>query len=423
MSKFSVIWKETYKQQIKSIPFIVMVIAPIIMIGIVSLINGVINHEVKEAQVRKIGVVTTDLSVLEHLKNEAPTFEFEHLTQEQAIEQLSRDDIDGYLTLNRQVNGGIEAVLNKKATSRDTITTPISDVLTNLRVAEKSVELGIPLENVKLLNSVKVNISLVKLNESSLKDGKAISDAEQDAKDFLRQNIAMVSVVVVYIFLVMYGNVIGQEIATEKGTRIMEVVLSSTDAKTHFLGKITGVSLAILTQVGVYAILGIGYLVINWHNMSLSLTQIWELAGPMMIYTILFIILGCFLYIILSALLASTVSKIEDVQKALAPIILFDAIGFYIGLFAWQMPNNIVVKIASWFPLFTPMIMPFRVATDTISTLELWSAIVLMVIFSAFVFYISIQFYKSTVLVYSDRGILQVFRQSLRFMKSERKIK
>ena len=66
--------------------------------------------------------------------------------------------------------------------------------------------------------------------------------------------LAMGITILLFVFISSYSSIIAQEIASEKGTRIMEVILSSTKAQTHFYGKLTGVILVALTQIFIYGV-------------------------------------------------------------------------------------------------------------------------------------------------------------------------
>lgn len=421
--KFNVIWKETYRRNIKSAGVIVMMFFPIILMGIVSLVNGVISSQTQEASYRKIGVVTQDTGLVAYLQQQVPTFEYIVSDETTAKKQLSDDVTAGYLTLGYDNNQQLQVSYSRKTTSEDTNLSTLEQALSAYQLQKTATDMSLDAHQLSQLMTSKVAIRTYKLNAEKLENGEIVIDQDQDLKDLVRQGISYVAVIFLYIFLITYGSVIGQEIASEKGTRVMEVILSSTDAITHFKGKIVGISLVVLTQLMVYAVLGFGYyltfgkdLIATW----LSGIDIVGLAGSMLLYTAVFIIVGGLLYIILSATLGSIASRVEDVQKVLFPVILFNIIGLYVGMFALAMPNNIVVKIASWFPLLTPFVMPFRVATDTVNTAELWGAITLTLLFAVLVYKVGAGFYKSNVLIYSDKGPLQVLKQSWALLREEK---
>src|SRR5699024_5147747 len=128
--------------------------------------------------------------------------------------------------------------------------------------------------------------------------------------------VTNVSAIILFIFVVTYSSIIAQEIASEKGTRIMEVILSSTKAQTHFYGKLTGVLLVALTQLLIYGLMIIfGYQ--KFKDMDivkqfLGDASLESLFGPFLIFSAIFVILGILLYAVLAALCGSLVNKAED---------------------------------------------------------------------------------------------------------------
>ena len=96
-------------------------------------------------------------------------------------------------------------------------------------------------------------------------------------------------------------------------------------------------------------------------------------------------------------------------------------IGFYGGLFAFASPNQLIVKIGSQIPLFTPFIMPFRVASETVSTAGIVISIIVMVVFTVLCTLLSLVMYRSNVLVYSDAGMMKTMKTSFSILKNERK--
>ena len=130
--------------------------------------------------------------------------------------------------------------------------------------------------------------------------------------------------------------------------------------------------------------------------------------------------MGVLIYASLAGFLGSLVSKVEEVNKTITPITLFAVAGLYTGMFAMQSPNNIVVKVMSYIPLTTPFVMPFRISTETVAQNELIIAIIISVIFSIVCFWIATIFYRSNVLTYSDKGVINTLKRSFQLWKSDR---
>ena len=125
------------------------------------------------------------------------------------------------------------------------------------------------------------------------------------------------------------------------------------------------------------------------------------------------------MYMFIAAFLGSLITKTEDINKAATPLSLIVMLGFYIGLFAMAQPENTVVVITSFVPLLTPFVMPFRIATDTVSGLHVWLALGGSALFTVLLAYISLIFYRANVLIYSDTNFINTLKQSWTLVRSE----
>ena len=90
-------------------------------------------------------------------------------------------------------------------------------------------------------------------------------------------------------------------------------------------------------------------------------------------------------------------------------------------MYALASTNNAIVKIGSLVPFFTPFVMPFRVAAETVTSTEILLSIVITIVFMVICLWVSAIFYKSNVLVTSDKGLFATLKRSYQLLKSERK--
>lgn len=426
-SKFTVIWQETYRRNVKSIGFIVMVLMPVIMFGIFSVIFNVISSERQKATQATISVISTDVALAQTVINSPTGLTVVPVNNEkEAMEKLSEDTIDGYVVVSRDNNKNISMTLNRKATSKEVDTTALEGVLTSYRLSEKATETGVSMAQLQELTTVKIAKNENKLNAQALSNGVAQIDDEGNVKDTIRRGVAYAVVIIMFMFVMNYASAMGQEIATEKGTRMMEVVLSSTTAKTHFYGKFFGVIMVLLTQLACYVVMAIpAYFAMDSFKQMIDQlfpsVDILATISDMLIFSVIFTLIGCLIYISLSAFFGSIVSKVEDVAKAMTPLTLVGMAGFYIGMFALNMPNNVVVRVASLIPVTTPFVMPFRLAAGTVSFEELLMVTTVSLLTAASVLYFSVLFYKTNVLIYSDKGTLKAIKQSFKLLKQTKK--
>lgn len=420
MNKFWVITKEVYKKNVKSFGFITMVLSPLILIAVIAGIGYYFSRDT-ETEPTPIAIITEQEMVQEMFVQEDLPFEVqeEWTTEAEAREALINEDIQGYLLISTDNSDVTVEMVHDESLSDYT---PIfSEMLSNLQTALRAEEIGVsPEEAAALSEPIELDEQIVRIEEGQL--------TEEDASDtFLQQGSAYFVSIAIMMFIMTYAGIIAEEVANEKGTRIMEIILSSATATNHFFGKLTGVMLILLTQLVLYGIVGtIAYYFVRDKAFIQEITSsidIVSILRELMGYTAIFFVLGVLMYVVLAAFFGSLATKMEDVNKAVTPIVFLALIGFYVGMFALNAPDNIVSVIFSYIPLFTPFVMPFRIAAETVSTVGIWLSIIGTAAFCALLTFVSLLFYRSNVLIYSDSNIFGTIKRSWSIMQSNRKAK
>ncbi len=236
------------------------------------------------------------------------------------------------------------------------------------------------------------------------------------------RGLVYVLLFIIYFSVILYASMIATEVATEKSSRVMEILISSVSPVKQMFAKILGVALLSLTQMAL--ILGIGYFSIK-NNLDSMQGGMFEFFGfsdipvSTIIYALVFLLLGYFLYATLAAFLGSLVSRIEDVQQTIMPMTLLVVAGFMIAMFGLGTPDAPFVTITSYIPFFTPMIMFMRVGMLTLPTWEpllgiaiLLTTIVILSIFGAKV-------YRGGVLMYGKSNSYKDIKKALQLTKKE----
>lgn len=222
--------------------------------------------------------------------------------------------------------------------------------------------------------------------------------------------------ILIYFFISTFLSMITTEIASEKGSRAMEMLLVSVKPATHFKAKIAGVLLLALTQMGIIAVVFLIYSKFVKDGMvwDAAASIIKELSVGYVIYAIVFLLLTVILYLIIGALFGSLVSKVEEAGQVLMPAMIITMIGFYVMLTGMGNPDTLIIKIFSYIPLTSGMIMPMRIgATDIGSIVPLLSLGILIVTIIV-VYLFSLSFYKRSVLTYSSGGVIQKIKTVLK---------
>lgn len=422
MNRLGVIIKEVYRKNVLSWSFFWMIASPIIMVGVVLAIGYFVGSSQSDSSVGNIAVIDANAEVQEIIEevNTGNQIQYD-FDRSQAEEALQTDDIDGYLLFGDDVSN---PMYYRKTTSKDISLVPFEEALSQYNFVNSAEEMGLTSEQLNQIQDTTVSINSI--NVSRNEAGEVIEQSAQDPVMFVRIGIAYAVSIIVFIFIMNYVSIISQEIAVEKGSRIMEIILSSVSPTAHFLGKLIGILLVIMTQVVIY--IGLYFLisfVLRQLNLldsfeGLNIGELLQGSSNVVVLGIVYAISGILIYTVLAGFLGSLVSKTEDVNKMITPIIFLALGGFYVGMFALNSTNNSLVRITSQIPLFTPFIMPFRVAAETVSSTEIAISIVVSVLFMAFVLWFSLLFYKSNVLIYSDKGMVNAFKRSFALWKSER---
>ena len=413
MSKFWVITKDVYRKNVRSISFIIMLLVPFIAAAGLYIINQVTDNATEEGDT--IGVVVQgDSDLLNTVEVQTVLDSMTVLnSKERGEEQLKEEEIDGLLLLSvekEQINGEFYS-----SNTMPQVTMALNQQLNQLQSSLRAKALGLSEEEVASLNaSVPFSVQKITFNENGE------MNTEEDFTS-IRLVVGMATTILLFIFIVTYASIIAQEIASEKGTRIMEVILSSVSARSHFYGKLAGILLVALTQIVVYAVsIGLGfYWLKNNSTVQAFLAEfsIRDILGEFLVYTLLYLILGILIYAVLAALCGSLVSKVEDVSKAILPVTYLSLAGYMIGLsLGMANPDHLVIRVTSFIPFFSSYTMPIRLANNFVSTGEVLLSLMILVLSIVGLIIFSERMYKANVLVYNDNGIFAALKQSVSLM-------
>ncbi|MGM9902981.1 ABC transporter permease [Enterococcus hirae] len=418
MRKFWIITKDVYIKNVKSISFLIMILVPFVMMGIVYLAG---NFAQQNSEINKIGILSEDQELSEYLgqiKNDE--FKFEVIQSEaDAKKELADEKIDAYMVVSIK-DEEVSGQLFSEDSLGQTTQLLIQQQLTGMQSMLRASRLGVSPEEVAKL-SQPANFSRQKVSFDS--DGKMTIGEDNSTVQYV---VSYVATIVLFIIILTYAQIIAQEIASEKGTRIMEVILSSTTAQKHFYGKLCGVLLVALTQMGLYGIIfGVGFN--QFKNMEMVQTfldgvSLDKIIGPFLWYSLLFMIFGILIFSVLAALCGSLVNKAEDTAKAILPVTYLSLGGYMLGLILGASdPNNIVIRVTSYIPFLSSYVMPVRLANETVGTGGVLISLFTLVIVTFVLMFLSANMYKSNVLVYSEGGLWSSLKQSISIMRNERK--
>ena len=281
---------------------------------------------------------------------------------------------------------------------------------------------GVPEGCVNALNSIYENLQISKLGltEEQLKTLTPNFEfsLEQTEEQEVKGNVVAMMLLSIVLFYAIYfcAYQVSSSITTEKTSKIMETLVTSTTPKTIVIGKTLGIGIVGLIQicviVGVALLSAKTFLEPDIIESVLDMSKITPYLG---IVTALYFILGYFTYALIYALTGSTVSKPEDIQSANTPASLLAVIGFYLSYFTMMNPTSDLNVFASMFPISSPFCMPFRIMMGIASTTDVIISIGILIITIAIIAKVAIKVYSSAILNYGTKmnfkDIIRIYKE------------
>ena len=352
------------------------------------------------AQSGKIAVVSTVPAVTDSLKS-TNGLNFNYQDEASAQAAIKDEKLKGYLTIDQE-----------------------DSVLKAVYHGETSLENGIKFEVTGTLNELQnqLNRSTASLSQEqekrlaqTIQFTEKIDEAKENKK-FVQTMAAGALGFFLYMILITYAGVTAQEVASEKGTKIMEVVFSSIRASHYFYARMMALFLVILTHIGIYVVGGIAAILLFKDLPFLAQSGVLDhLGDAFSLNTLLFILVSLFMYVVLAAFLGSMVSRPEDAGKALSPLMILIMGGFFGVTALGAAGDNLILKIGSYIPFISTFFMPFRAINGYANCLEAWISLAITVIFAVVATGFIGRMYASLVLQTDDLGIWKTFRRALSY--------
>ncbi|MDU3188432.1 MAG: ABC transporter permease [Streptococcus mitis] len=398
MSNMWVVMKETYLRHVKSWSFFFMVISPFLFLAL-SVGIGYLQGS-SMAKNSKIAVVTTVSSVEDGLKG-TNGINFDYKDEASAQAAIKDEKIKGYLTIDQE-----------------------DSVLKAVYHGETSLETGIKLAVTNKLNELQYQLNRSAANLSQEQEKRLSQTVDFTEKiDESKENKKIVQTIAaaglgffLYMILITYASVTAQEVASEKGTKIMEVVFSSIRASHYFYARMLALLLVILTHIGIYVVGGLAAILLFKDLPILAQSGILNHIGEAFsLNTLLFVLVSLFMYVVLAAFLGSMVSRPEDAGKALSPLMILIIGGFFGVTALGAAGDNLILKIGSYIPFISTFFMPFRAINGYANGLEAWISLAITIAFAVTATVFIGRMYASLVLQTDDLGPWKTFRRALSY--------
>ncbi|MFS0670709.1 ABC transporter permease [Peribacillus frigoritolerans] len=414
MNKFWIVLSHTYLSKLKTKSFIISTIIMMALILLLSNLSNLIDKFDSDEQEKVAVIDQTEGGLFDSYKNAVAGVNddlsiISAQDEKEAEEMVSAEEIVGYLLIQKDKTLGFKGTYKANQISDSAVSNDLLLALTQLKGQITAKELNLTEQQIAQLNTPPAFDTI-----ALQKNAKTEEDLNQ------ARGLVYVLLFVIYFGVLMYATMIAMEVATEKTSRVMEILISSVPPVTQMFAKIMGVALLSLTQMILF--FGVGYFSIkqNLTGMDEGFFSFFGFGSTdisTIIYAIIFALLGYFLYATLAACLGSVVSKIEDVQQMISPMTMLVVIAFMIAMFGLGNPSASYITITSFIPFFTPMIMFLRVGMLEVPFWEIAISIAVLILTIVLLGIIGAKIYRGGVLMYGSSKSLKSIKNALQLSK------
>ncbi len=396
--------KFTIKDMVKRKSFIISTIIILILIVAGFNIPNILKSIGGEDTQEKLLIVDEQNvfeGTLENLNNINLDYniQIENISYDKIKEKIENEEIESAIVIEKQENNIKIRYIVENTTMMESVPEELVNMINNMYSNLQISKLGLTYEQ---LQSIQPNF------EFSL---------EQTEEEKASGNVLAIMLLSIVLFYAIYfcAYQVSSSITTEKTSKIMETLVTSTTPKTIVLGKTIGIGIVGLLQmiiiVGTAIISAKSFLEPEMIDAILDLSNI---TPYLAIVTIVYFILGYLAYALLYALTGSTVSKPEDIQSANTPVAILAVIGFYLSYFTMMNPTSELNVFASMFPISSPFCMPFRVMMGIASASDVAISITILVVTILIIAQIAIKIYSSAIFNYgtkmSFKDIIKIYK-------------
>lgn len=336
--------------------------------------------------------------------------------------RLGGGDLFAILQITDDLNKNPRAVslISEKQSPQDLqslITRTLNEKVTSQRLDNLSTSSNVDGETIARVRSIVEERGPVSLRTMRMGGDGTVSESSTEVATI----IGMVFTILIYMFILMYGNMVMQAVLEEKKSRVVEVMVSSVKPVNLLIGKIVGIGLVGVTQLAIWAILGgilfsgVSLFLASPEQAAVMSADMGELdmEGIMStvmginwleigFYFLLFFIGGYVLYAAIFAMFASAVDSEEDTTQFMTPVTLIIVFAFFAGFYSVGNPDGPLAFWASLIPFSSPIVMMVRIPFG----IPLWEKLLSIVLLYGTFILISIlaaKIYRVGILMYGKK--------------------
>ncbi|KGX85284.1 ABC transporter permease [Pontibacillus litoralis] len=418
MNKFMIIVGHTYTNRLKSKAFMITTLITLLFVMAFANLETIIGLFSGEDEEERVAVVEEGANLFEHLQGQLEPYESEvkvekfEGTEQEAKDAVTDGDYVGVLSVSLAEDNIPQGTYYTEQISEYKVSSLLEQALQQLKVTVASQSAQVEQATINEI------MSPVAFEKVSLKE-----DAKTEEELSQTRGLVYIMLFLLYFGVLMYGSMISTEVATEKSSRVMEILISSVSPVKQMFGKIFGIALLGLTQFGLIVL--VGYIAVQQNKEFLDSTSISSYLGfsnieiSTLIYAIVFFLLGYMLYATIAAVLGSLVSRTEDAQQVMTPMILLIVVAFFLAMTGLSNPEATYVTVTSFIPLFTPMLMFLRVGMLEVPMWEVAISLVILVATIVALGIIGGRIYRGGVLLYGRSSSFKDIKKALQLTKKE----
>lgn len=399
----------TIKEMIKRKSFIISTLVLLIIIATAFNIPNIMKMLGKNDFNEEILVIDPEnlfegnVEVLNQM-NMGYNFEIttENLNYDQLKQKIENDKDECIKFTKNEETIKMEYIVESAAMNFGTVPQELVSIFTNLYSKIQISKLNITPEELATIEP-EFDVVLVETDENAAKG-----------------NVTIMMIISLVLFYAVFfcAQQVSVAITTEKTSKIIETLVTSTDSKTIVLGKTLGIGIVGLVQV----ILIITVAVISAKfcidlELLNTIFDVSSITPKLLILTLVYFCFGYALYSLFFALTGATVSKPEDVQYANGPVSFVAVIGFYLAYFSMMNPSSNLNKISGIIPISSPFSMPLRIMMGTATNSEITTSLLVLVVTTILLAVVAIRVYSSTIL---NTGARLSLKEAIKMAKENR---
>lgn len=409
MHKFAATFKLTYFKKLKARSFIISTIIMMLIITGAANLDKIIK--LFDGGSENVAIVTQDNTLYQQVKGQLSVINkdvhYEKLSEDEAKKQIKQEEIDQAYVIHEDKQHALTGTILSTSSPSDNDKGTLQAVLTQLQTQKIAQDLGLQGNDLQRLQSQsQINHTFIQ------KSGQKNSSTSESEQNFAKL-ITLSGTLLMFFIVFNYAQQIATEVATEKTSRVSEMIITSVKPTTHILAKIAGVLALAFTQI---IILGLTF-VANYFIFDLkSMFGSFDIAitphlTRLIVFGVVFLILGILSFVILAAILGNLTARIEDLAQSLMPMTFLIMAAFYAGYFGSFNPDNIFINIMSYVPFFSPFVTFSRLALTTTPTFEAVIAVIIHIVLIGVLLFLAAKSYKNAVLSF-EKGWKNVLKRA-----------